>query len=217
MKTYRTSARYALAAASMLALTALSFNVKASDEQAPAAAPISTWMQIAHGGPAMHGDRMPMHGERMGPGGSPEQMGEHMTKRHERMLERLQAAIKPNADQQAAWTAFADSARRDAPKPPAVNHDELRKASAPDRFEVMAKMAGEHQAALTRMSQELRKLYAVLTPEQRTAADQALTPRGDRMGMRRGPASHGGHGGMHGGDQPHAPGRAPAASGSQAG
>lgn len=211
----RKSTRYALAAASMLALTTLSFHVKAADEPALSANPISTWMQLAHGGAAMHqGEHMAMHGERMAHAGSPEKMGEYMAKRHERMLERLQAAIKPTADQQAAWAAFAESARRDVPKPPSVKPEDLRKASAPDRFEAMAKMAGDRQAALNRMSQELRKLYAVLTPEQRTAADNALTSRGEHMGARRG---HGGHGGAHG-DQPQGPGRAaPAGPGSQAG
>ncbi len=101
---------------------------------------------------------------------------------------KTQLAIKP--EQESAWQAFAVKAAEQAglmQAGHAQHHQAVEtKAAAPD---VMAQHVGQmtqHLAGMQAVSAALKDLYAVLTPEQRSIADQSfghMGPRGHGRGM----------------------------------
>jgi LTXXQ motif family protein len=122
----------------------------------------------------------------------------------------VKTALKITAGQEAAWNAYAAVVTR---------HDEARnnmrekmqaqladpKAAAPDRSALHETMLKFRQDMQTQRTAALKDLYAVLTPEQKTLADQNLGGMGGMRGMGgqgmqgQGMQGHGMHGqGMHG-------------------
>lgn len=97
-------------------------------------------------------DEMPcdgpmMHHDRM----------EHMHKRH---LQRLHEALHLKPDQEKAWDKFADSH-------PDFRREQMERLPAPERLEHVIEGMEHHLKAL-------KEFYAVLTPEQRHAFDDAV-------------------------------------------
>jgi hypothetical protein len=145
-----------------------------------------------HGGPAMgmmggdrhgemHARMMAMHG---GPGGA--QMGEQH-------LAHFKAELKLSAAQEPAWQAFTAKAKEQMaamkdmlPQPPKADDAKL---SAPERMDQHIAQMSRRLAGMQTMNAAVKDLYAALTPEQRSAADQHF---GHMMGGHRG-----GHMGGH--------------------
>jgi len=95
----------------------------------------------------------------------------------------LHDKLKLNAEQEVAWKAFIAS----APKPAAgmkMNRAEMMKLPAPERMEKMIGFMKEREARMTARLVELKKFYAVLTPEQQKIFDAESMPQHGRMHKR---------------------------------
>ena len=104
--------------------------------------------------------------ERMDPAKRAEHMKEWMAKRHAALHDKLNLS----ADQEGAWKAYVAGATPPA-MPTRMSRDEMRKLSAPERMEKMMGMMKERQAHMESRLAELKKFYAVLTPEQQKTFD----------------------------------------------
>lgn len=98
------------------------------------------------------------------------------------------SALKITPEQESAWSAYADVAKKQFDVM-LTQHEAMWKSapsSSADRYELhskfMAQRAQQHEA----LSAAYKSLYAVLTPEQRALADQrgGFGPRGSGAGWR---------------------------------
>jgi periplasmic protein CpxP/Spy len=98
----------------------------------------------------------------------------------EQRLARLKTDLKITAAQEAAWNAYAEQIKQHAGEMQALHgtmHDGTSgntRPSAPERAERQAQFAKKQQEHLERLAVLTKDLYAVLTPEQKTLADQRL-------------------------------------------
>jgi Spy/CpxP family protein refolding chaperone len=109
----------------------------------------------------------------------------------EQRLTRLKTDLKITAAQEPAWNAYAEQIRQHAGEMKAL-HDSMSgnvPASAPERIEQQAQFAKKQQEHLERLAVLTKDLYAVLTPEQKTLADQRLGGR-RHMAMSHGGGQH---------------------------
>ena len=107
-------------------------------------------------------------------------------------LGRLKADLKITSAQEPAWNAYAEQIKQHAGEMQAL-HNQMRQQhenasgnthpSAPERVERQAQFAKQQGEYLERLAGLTKDLYAVLTPEQRTLADQRLG-RGRHHGHR---------------------------------
>ena len=98
-------------------------------------------------------------------------------------LGRLKADLKITSAQESAWNAYAEQIKQHAGEMQAL-HNQMRqqhenasgstRPSAPERVERQAQFAKQQGEYLERLAGLTKDLYAVLTPEQRTLADQRL-------------------------------------------
>ena len=110
----------------------------------------------------------------------------------DKRLGRLKADLKITSAQEPAWNAYADQIKQHAGEMQAL-HNQMRqqrdnasgntRPSAPERVERQAQFAKQQGEYLERLAGLTKDLYAVLTPEQRTLADQQLG-RGRHHGHR---------------------------------
>ena len=147
-----------------------------------------------------HGAMMGHHGPRAG------HMGHH--KGHgkwsnpaaavEGHLAALKVELKITPDQDKAWQAFTAKAKAQADtmiarraqmsaQAPAANQ------TAPERLAQRTERMKQGVASMETMTAAVKDLYGVLTPEQKTLADQQLA-RGPMGGFGGGRGKHGGHG-----------------------
>jgi len=130
----------------------------------------------------------------MGPGSGPG-MGMGMGPGHSRMagvdpatradsrLTYLKTQLQITAAQETAWQEFAATAIQQAASRQAARAQMWDSAgTAPERMALRAQMMQQRAASMTTMSNALTALYAVLTPEQKTIADQSFG-RGGHRGM----------------------------------
>jgi len=124
------------------------------------------------------------HGQGMmadGSGGA--KQAERMKARMDQRHTALHAKLKLNAEQEVAWTAFIAGA-----KPPAMgmkmDRAEIMKLSAPERMEKMIGFMKDREARMTVRLVELKKFYAVLTPEQQKIFDAESIPQHGRRHAR---------------------------------
>jgi hypothetical protein len=109
-------------------------------------------------------------------------------------LARLKSDLKITAAQETPWSAYAEQIKQHAGEMQALHNAMQNSASgntrptAPERVERQAQFAKQQQEYLEKLALVTKDLYATLTPEQKTLADQ-------RLGGRRGFAM--GHGGHH--------------------
>ncbi|MFL6570974.1 MAG: Spy/CpxP family protein refolding chaperone [Burkholderiales bacterium] len=109
-------------------------------------------------------------------------------------LARLKADLKITAAQETAWNAYAGQIKQHAGEMQALHNTMQNSASgstrptAPERAERQAQFAKQQQEHLERLAVLTKDLYGVLTPEQKTLADQRLGG-GRHVAM--------GHGGQH--------------------
>jgi len=101
----------------------------------------------------------------------------------DKRLARLKTDLKITAAQESAWNAYAGQVRQHAGEMQAL-HNQMRQAresasgntrpSAPERVERQAQFAKQQGEYLERLAVLTKDLYATLTPEQKTLADQRL-------------------------------------------
>jgi Spy/CpxP family protein refolding chaperone len=116
-------------------------------------------------------------------GGGGMMMGSGWGYNVEDRLAAQKSALKITPEQGRAWTAYADVAKKQS-EAMRAQHEAMWKSapsSSADRYalhsEFMKQRAQEHE----KLSTAYKELYSVLTPEQRTAADQrggGYGPRG---------------------------------------
>jgi len=98
----------------------------------------------------------------------------------DKRLTRLKADLKITSAQEPAWNAYAEQVKQHAGEMQAL-HNQMRerasgntRPSAPERVERQAQFAKQQGEYLERLAGLTKDLYAVLTPEQKTLADQRL-------------------------------------------
>ena len=87
----------------------------------------------------------------------------------EKRAEKLHADLKLSADQESAWNNLKTSMKQQAEamhSQQRPSREEMDKLSAPERMEKHLAMQQQHLAAMQANLSEVKKFYAVLTPEQ---------------------------------------------------
>jgi len=93
----------------------------------------------------------------------------------------LKAELKINPTQETAWLTFENQAKQQASAMQALGnkmHDQQAGAASTDHAAQRDAMIKLHDSSQTAQSTALKDLYAVLTPEQKTIADQRLNAMG---------------------------------------
>ncbi len=116
-----------------------------------------------------------------GPNGA--KSAERMKARMDRHHTALHHKLKLNAEQEVAWKEFI-AGKASPAMGMRMNRDDMLKLSAPERMEKMIGMMKERQAHMTARLVELKKFYAVLTPEQQRIFDAEMM--GPRHGRKNG-------------------------------
>jgi hypothetical protein len=98
----------------------------------------------------------------------------------DKRLGRLKADLKITSPQEPAWNAYAGQIKQHAGEMQAL-HNQMRerasgntRPSAPERVERQAQFAKQQQEYLEKLAVLTKDLFTVLTPEQKTLADQRL-------------------------------------------
>ncbi|HXJ52558.1 MAG TPA: Spy/CpxP family protein refolding chaperone [Burkholderiales bacterium] len=98
----------------------------------------------------------------------------------DKRLTRLKADLKITSAQEPAWNAYADQVKQHAGEMQAL-HSQMRQGasantrpSAPERVERQAQFTKQQGEYLEKLAGLTKDLYATLTPEQKTLADQRL-------------------------------------------
>ena len=107
----------------------------------------------------------------------------------DRHLADTKAALNITAAQEPAWQAFATQAKQQAEAMQTMR-GKLRdananaNATAPDRMQARTQLLQQRLTGMEAMTKALKHLYTVLSPEQRTIANQRLSMMGEqRMGF----------------------------------
>lgn len=112
----------------------------------------------------------PMAGQWGGPGKHRGDPGARMTQR----LENLKAELGLSAEQQPAWTAFANAVNEQiaAMQAHRAQMREQAAVTAPERMKSRIAFMQERAASMGKVQQAFEELYAKLTPEQKAKADR---------------------------------------------
>lgn len=104
--------------------------------------------------------------------------------RAERHLSELKSDLKLQPAQEAAWNAFAAAAQEQG-KAMGQARDEMhgKTLTTPERMELASKFAKEREQGMAKVTQAMKALYEVLTPEQRRMLDQQQGGRRHGHGM----------------------------------
>jgi Spy/CpxP family protein refolding chaperone len=114
----------------------------------------------------------PGMGMGMGPGHGP-MAGVDSTTMIDSRLSDLKALLKITGSQESAWQAFVTAAKQQATDMQAIHTQMLaRTGTAPERMGQRATAMQQRAQAMTTITNAFNALYAVLTPEQKTIADQ---------------------------------------------
>ena len=86
----------------------------------------------------------------------------------------LKSELKITSGQETAWKAFADQAKQQAEAMQAwmTTVQGSTQATAPERLELRNQIMKKRQEQMEKSTAALKDLYAALTPEQKTIADQ---------------------------------------------
>jgi hypothetical protein len=111
--------------------------------------------------------------------------------RAEQHLTWLKSELKPTAQQEPLWNAFAEKARSEAGKGLQAMRDKSQDnkndaLTAPERMAQMNAVMKERLAAHEAVTESFKRLYDSLTPEQKKAADLHMSRMGS-MGPMGGP------------------------------
>jgi protein CpxP len=125
----------------------------------------------------------------MGPGHGPMGNVDPSTMADTRLAD-LKAQLTITPAQESAWQAFADAAKQQASGMQGLRAQmQAGSATAPERMAQRASAMQQRAAGMTTMTKAFDALYGVLTPEQKTIADQhfgTMGPRAMRFGPRAG-------------------------------
>lgn len=140
----------------------------------------------------MYGGMGPGMGRGMGPGAGYGGMGGGgFGMMSEQNVAQLKAHLAITAQQESAWQAFSEKAAEQEKLMQTTHEQHWQSANtattAPAQMSLRIGYMTQHLAGMQAMNTALTGLYAVLTPEQRTLADQVLShmgPRGQGRGMR---------------------------------
>ncbi len=122
----------------------------------------------------------------MGPGHGP-MAGVDPAAMIDSRLADMKTQLKITATQESAWQAFTTAARQQATDMQAIRGQMQQGAgTAPERMGQRATAMQQRSQAMATMTNAFNALYAVLTPEQKTVADQHFGTMGSRA-MRFGP------------------------------
>ena len=96
----------------------------------------------------------------------------------------MKSRLQITAAQEGAWNAYVAEAKEqaEARRKWMTTMHESQSASLPERAELRNQIWKQRQAQSETLVQKLKDLYAVLTPEQKSAADQWLGGGGPRAG-----------------------------------
>ena len=110
--------------------------------------------------------------------------------RAERHLGQLKGELKLTPQQEPLWQAFAEKVQSQAGKGFQAMRERQAdtQLSAPERMTQMETRMSERLTAMKDVHESFDRLYAVLTPEQKTVADRHMSQMGHREARR------GGHG-----------------------
>lgn len=102
--------------------------------------------------------------------------------RAEQHLTWLKSALKPTAQQEPLWNAFAEKAKAEAGKGMQAMRDRAQddKLTAPERMAQRNAAMKERLAAHEGVTEAFTRLYASLTPEQKKVADQGMGRMGPK-------------------------------------
>jgi len=100
--------------------------------------------------------------------------------RADRHLAWLKSELKPTAQQEPLWNAFAEKAKAEAGKGMAAIREKAQdeKLTAPERMAQMNAVMKERLAAHEAVTDSFRRLYDSLTPEQKQMADKHMSRMG---------------------------------------
>jgi protein CpxP len=120
----------------------------------------------------------PGHGMGMGPGHGP-MAGVDPATMIDSHLGNLKAQLKITTAQEAAWQTFTAAAKQQATGMQAM-HTQMQQGTgtAPERMAQLTSAMQQRAANTATMTNALKDLYAALTPEQRTIADQHFSMMG---------------------------------------
>ena len=131
----------------------------------------------------------PAYAHGMGPGHGPRGNVDPAAFVDSRLAD-LKVQLKITAEQETAWQAFGDAAKQQATGMQAIRAQMLAgSGTAPERMAQRASAMQQRAEGMTTMSKAFSALYAVLTPEQKTIADQhfgTIGLRGRHFGPRAG-------------------------------
>jgi len=108
--------------------------------------------------------------------------------RIDQRLSRFKAELKLDPKQEPLWLAFAEKSKSEATRGMQAMHDGMKgekPMSAPERMAQMQDLMKQHLTAMEDVNESFSRLYAVLTSEQKAAADRHFG------GMGRGPGAGG--------------------------
>lgn len=113
-----------------------------------------------------------MHSEMMDP-----------SARVERRLARLKAELKPTGQQEPLWQAFAEKSKSEAAKNFQAMSERMKSdkpMTAPERLAQVQDQMKLRLAGMESVSESFKNLYAVLSAEQKSVADQHFSGMGRR-------------------------------------
>jgi len=118
--------------------------------------------------------------------------------RVEQRLTRFKGELKLTAQQEPLWQAFAEKSKAEADKGMQAMRERMKddkQISAPERMAQMQGIMKERVAAMESVNESFNRLYAGLTPEQKSAADKHFSAAGrHRHGPGRGGPGRDGQG-----------------------
>ncbi len=116
----------------------------------------------------------------MGPGHGP-MAGMDPSVRVESRLSDLKTQLKITATQEAAWQAYAGQAKQQAAGMQALRAQMNQgTATAPERMAQRTAAMQQRSSAMAAIDGAFNTLYAILTPEQKSIADQSFRMMGQR-------------------------------------
>lgn len=108
---------------------------------------------------------------------------EHMKERMERRAKALHDKLKLTAEQEGAWTKFAEAMKPQVP-PTTAERARMAGMTAPERMDAMMARMKEAEVRMSARTSAVKEFYAVLTPEQQKTFDEATARQGRHHGKR---------------------------------
>lgn len=125
--------------------------------------------------------------------------------RADQRLAQLKQVLKPNAQQEPLWQAFAEKSKAEVEKGDKAMRERAsqnKPMTAPERMAQMQNSLQDRVASMEAVNESFKRLYAALSPEQKAAADKQFSAMGAQGHKGHGGPGRGGPGGPGGGQEP---------------